>query len=394
MQKISVSLLIIIGSLLGTSADIPSPIIGVLTQEVYSDGLISRHFDNKTSYIAASYVKYLEGAGARVLPIWIGRNRSYYEDVMHKINGVLLPGGATWFNETNGYGDAGEHLIQLAVELNDEGTYMPVWGTCLGMELLVYKMAKGKEHRIDCDGKGIALPVEFKEGMINRQLANLKVITFSQSDYNKSRLFTAISDDIVAAMVNENVTYHWHQFCYTEKDFEEDLLNETWRVISLNHDWNGIEFISTIEHVKYPFYGVQFHPEKPLYEFTKTSIPHTAASIISGQYFSDFLVSEARKSNQSFANATEQALRLIYNYKPEYTSILGSTYTQQYLFTNKEMGLEEIPDIPDEGGDGDGDGNGGLYPPYPIIVDDGGGSSAILPLFSGLLLTLVIISIN
>ncbi|KAH8283308.1 hypothetical protein KR054_000604 [Drosophila jambulina] len=376
MQKISISLLILLGSLLTASADISAPIIGVLTQEVYSDGLISRHFENKTSYIAASYVKYLEGAGARVLPIWIGRNRSYYEDVMHKINGVLLPGGATWFNETNGYGDAGEHLIQLAVELNDQGTYMPVWGTCLGMELLVYKLAKGKEHRIDCSGKGIALPVEFKE------------------DYNKSRLFTSISEDIVSAMVKENVTYHWHQFCYTEKDFEEDLLNETWRVISLNHDWNGIEFISTIEHVKYPFYGVQFHPEKPLYEFTKTSIPHSAASIITGQYFADFLVSEARRSNQSFANATEQALRLIYNYNPEYTSILGSSFTQQYLFTNKEMGLEEIPDIPDEGGDGDGDGNSGIYPPYPIIVDDGGGSSAVLPLFSGLLLTLVIISIN
>ncbi|XP_020816912.1 gamma-glutamyl hydrolase A-like [Drosophila serrata] len=349
MQMISVSLLILIGSLLSASADISSPIIGVLTQEVYTDGLISRYFDNKTSYIAASYVKYLEGAGARVLPIWIGRNRSYYEDVMKKINGVLLPGGATWFNQTNGYADAGEHLLQLAVQLNDEGTYMPVWGTCLGMELLVYKLAKGREHRIDCAGKGIALPVEFKE------------------DYKKSRLFTSISDEVVSAMVQENVTYHWHQFCYTEKDFEEDLLNETWRVISLNHDWNGIEFISTIEHVEYPFYGVQFHPEKPLYEFTKTSIPHNAASVIAGQYFSDFLVSEARKSNQSFANATEEALRLIYNYKPEYTSILGSSYIQQYLFTNKEMGLEEIPDIPDEGGDGDGDGNGGLYPPIPLL---------------------------
>jgi len=71
MQKFSISLLIFIGALLAASeAGISSPIIGVLTQEVYVDGLISRHFDNKTSYIAASYVKYLEGAGARVVPIW------------------------------------------------------------------------------------------------------------------------------------------------------------------------------------------------------------------------------------------------------------------------------------------------------------------------------------
>lgn len=77
----------------------------------------------------------------------------------------MLPGGATFFNETNGYADAGEHLIQLAVELNDQGTYMPVWGTCLGMELLVYKLAKGKEHRIDCNAKNMALPIEFKKGI-------------------------------------------------------------------------------------------------------------------------------------------------------------------------------------------------------------------------------------
>nr|XP_036670478.1 gamma-glutamyl hydrolase isoform X2 [Drosophila suzukii] len=288
---------------------------------------------------------------------------------MHKINGVLLPGGATWFNQSNGYADAGEHLIQLAIEQNDQGIFMPVWGTCLGMELLVYKLANGTEHRIDCQGKGIALPMEFKE------------------DYNKSRLFASISDDVVTTMIKENVTYHWHQYCYTEQDFERDLLNETWRVISLNRDLNGKEFISTMEHKKYPFYGVQFHPEKPMYEFTKTSIPHTAAAVLSGQFFADFFVSEARKSNQSFENATEQARTLIYNYKPEYTSILGSSYIQQYLFTNAEM---EIPEIPDEGGDGDGGSSG----PYIPIIEPGGGTSTILPLFSGLLLTLLIVSIN
>ncbi|XP_017028527.1 gamma-glutamyl hydrolase-like [Drosophila kikkawai] len=324
MQKISISLLIFFGLVLSASAEISSPIIGVLTQEVRHNGLIMRHFPNKTSFIAASYVKYLEGGGARVVPIWIGRNRSYYEDLMLKINGVLLPGGSNWFNQSHGYAEAGEHLIQLAVELNDKGTFMPLWGTCLGMELLVYKLAQNKDHRIDCNGKNITLPVEFKEG------------------YRKSRLFASISEDVALAMTTENVTSHWHRFCYTEQDFAKDPLTQIWRVLSLNHDVHGTEFISTIEHIKYPFYGVQFHPEKPQYEFTKPSIPHTAAAIITSQFFADFFVSEARKSNQSFANATEQATRLIYNYKPEYTSILRSIYTQQYLFSNEEMGQESF----------------------------------------------------
>ncbi|SPP87021.1 gamma-glutamyl hydrolase [Drosophila guanche] len=354
---------LVLGSLLLAASADSSPIIGVLTQEVFSNGLISQHFENKTSYIAASYVKYLESAGARVVPIWIGRNRSYYEDLMHKINGVLLPGGATWFNQTNGYADAGEHLLQLALQLNDNGTFMPVWGTCLGMELLAYKLANGTDHRINCRGTGMALPMELKE------------------DYKQSRLFNASNEAVVALMVKENVTYHWHQFCYTEADFARNLLNKSWRVVSVNSDLDGIEFISAMEHTKYPFYGVQFHPEKPLFEFVKPSIPHSPAAVLSGQYFADFFVNEARKSPQSFANATEEARVLIYNYKPEYTSILGSTYVQQYLFTDKEMQLEEIGF---EGGD-DGDDGPSYFPPGHVY-GDGNGAAAFLSLGTGPLL--------
>jgi len=46
-----------------------APIIGILSQEVYPDTLIAKEY-NATSYIAASYVKFVEGAGGRVVPIW------------------------------------------------------------------------------------------------------------------------------------------------------------------------------------------------------------------------------------------------------------------------------------------------------------------------------------
>lgn len=46
-----------------------APIVGVLTQEM------SYHLNTKwpgafTSYIAASYIKFVEGGGARAVPIW------------------------------------------------------------------------------------------------------------------------------------------------------------------------------------------------------------------------------------------------------------------------------------------------------------------------------------
>ena len=45
------------------------PIIGVLSQEM-SFHLRSKYADQYHSYIAASYVKFVEGGGARVVPVW------------------------------------------------------------------------------------------------------------------------------------------------------------------------------------------------------------------------------------------------------------------------------------------------------------------------------------
>ena len=49
------------------------PIIGIVAQTTY--GKRARH---GPSYFAASYVKYLEAAGARVVPIKINQTEEYY----------------------------------------------------------------------------------------------------------------------------------------------------------------------------------------------------------------------------------------------------------------------------------------------------------------------------
>lgn len=45
-----------------------TPVIGVLSQETF---IVSKYFNEKhDSFIAASNIKFLESAGARVIPIW------------------------------------------------------------------------------------------------------------------------------------------------------------------------------------------------------------------------------------------------------------------------------------------------------------------------------------
>ncbi|CAH2091183.1 unnamed protein product [Euphydryas editha] len=292
------------------------PIIGILSQE-QSFYLHSKYpEENYTSYIAASYVKDVESSGARVVPILIGKDRSYYEELMRKINGVLLPGGATFFNQSNGYADAGQHIYEIAQKLNDVGDYFPIFGTCLGFELLIF-LASGRgkeENRIRCYSYS-NVPLNFTQ------------------DYRSSKMFKGTPSDIIEILKTKNVTVNSHQFCIVDENLNSHNLTHDWLVTSHSNDDHSVEFIASIEHKRYPFYGIQFHPEKSAFEWKRSKkYAHSFEAIKANRYFMDFFVQECRKSQHSFASASEENRYLIYNYEPHFTGVLGSAYHQCYFF--------------------------------------------------------------
>ncbi|KAL7050913.1 hypothetical protein ACKWTF_004267 [Chironomus riparius] len=309
------------GTIINKSSDIFSapaindePIIGVLSQEMTSY-LRSKYADQYHSYIAASYVKFIEGGGARVVPVWIGKDRKYYEDLMSKLNGILFPGGAVSFTNRNGYAQAGNHIYKIATKMNNNGDYFPLWGTCLGFELITYLSANRTEIRADCSSHSQALPLEFK------------------SSFKKSRMFKDAPDRVIKVLKDEAVTSNFHTFCLTEKNMTDYHLDSIWRVLSVNNDWNGLTFVSTIEHSQYPFYAVQFHPEKNIYEWVRNkNISHTSNAIIASQYFAEFFVNEARKSHHHFIDSKDEDQYMIYNYQAEFSGAKGAGFEQTYLF--------------------------------------------------------------
>lgn len=103
--------------------------------------------------------------------------------------------------------------------------------------------------------------------------------------------------------------------------------------MSTNYDWNGLEFISTIENRFYPFYGVQFHPEKNIYEWVRNkNISHSQNAIAAAQYFAEFFVNEARKSKNHFENSKTEDMYVIYNFDATFTGAVGSAFEQAYMF--------------------------------------------------------------
>lgn len=53
-------------------------------------------------------------------------------------------------------------------------------------------------------------------------------------------------------------------------------MDNFWTPLSINWDRQGLEYISTIEAKNFPFVGVQFHPEKNVFEWSpkEPRIPH------------------------------------------------------------------------------------------------------------------------
>ncbi|GLD98673.1 hypothetical protein PINS_up007390 [Pythium insidiosum] len=280
------------------------PIIGVFAQPIAKHG----------EYIAASYVKWIEMAGGRVVPISYNAPKEYLKSLVPQLNGLLFPGGAADVNDRAAY------MYELALQLNDQGIYYPVWGTCLGFEWLL-QLTAGDLSALesDFDAMNITMPLNFT------------------AEASSSRLFKH-AGDIYGLLAEKPITMNNHHQGITPTYFAKfEKLTSFYSVLSTNVDRQGREFISTIEGKKYPVYAVQFHPEKNSFEYGEYPdgspyevIDHSFDAIRMGQYFANFFINEARKNDLRFGDSHVQTASLIYNYKTSPVTAPG--FVESYIF--------------------------------------------------------------
>ncbi|XP_075711517.1 gamma-glutamyl hydrolase-like [Rhinoderma darwinii] len=285
------------------------PIIGIITQEVSDEAF----FQYGKTYIADSYVKFLESSGSRVVPIRLNQNEDKYVHLFHSINGVLLPGGAVDLLNSSFSRTAGI-FYRLAIEAASSGIYFPIWGTCMGFQILT-ALTSGKDLLCETSANNLSLPLIFTD------------------DVSSSRMFNHAPLELLHAATREKITANFHHFGITPKSFHANQkLSTFYRILSTNHDRDGVEFISTIEARDFPIYAVQWHPEVNRFQWrSDLDYPHSVNAIWISQYFSNFFVSEARKNVNRFSNPNEEESALIYNHPPTYTANI-SGYEQVYFF--------------------------------------------------------------
>lgn len=308
-------LLVLASVILCTVRATDRPVVGILTEPLNIEvaakhGLTLSASEQNKTFIAASYVKYAEAAGARVVPIHYDAPEEELRSAFGKINGIIFPGGGVDINNVPGntWRQSAELLYNLALEANDKGDFFPIHGTCLGFQLLLVMTAAN--DKVVCheykpgdkcfDSEGTPLPLEFTEAA------------------RTSRLFAAAPPSLMAALADENLTENSHGAGVFPKTMHEDQrLAEFYTVLSTNHDLKGRQFVSTIEAKKYPISATQWHPEKNAFEWGeklgKYAIPHGSNAIKVTQYFADQFVDNARRSTHGFPSTANEEEALIWN---------------------------------------------------------------------------------
>ena len=289
------------------------PIIAVMAQSTKGESFEKLG----QSYIAASYIKFLESSGARVVPIMNDLNEEDTEKLFYSVNGALFPGGSVNLI-TSGYARIGKQIFNLAKKSYDGGDYFPIWGTCLGNQFLSILASNDVQLLSRTDTENYTIPLNLS------------------SNYRNSRLFHDMPEDLAKFVSTAPTTLNMHHYSVLVSKYKEnEKLMDFFRILSTNNDRGGTEFVSTMEGIKYPMYGVQWHPEKNSFEWTiNENIPHQEMSIKLTQYISNFFVNEARLSNHKFQTPEEENASLIYNYSPVYTGNM-SNFEQCYIFKNK-----------------------------------------------------------
>ncbi|CAI7769784.1 unnamed protein product [Closterium sp. NIES-54] len=205
------------------------PLIGVLSQPGIADsGEIARvfnateenHFAN-LSYIAASYVKFIEAGGARVVPIIYNEPRRQILKKLRLVNGLVLPGGDA--NKQGRFLRTVRRLLKLAMSFNDNGDYFPIYAECLSFEMLTIILSTG--------GRKVLEPTNAKRP------STLQFVGEWAKDRN---MFAWMRRRLVDRLEKENLTMENHKYGLTPETFNADEgLSSFFNILTTTADEDG-----------------------------------------------------------------------------------------------------------------------------------------------------------
>ena len=298
-----------------------APIIGILALPVdHGDCVTLRGAapSKGTSCFHSLYVKWLEAAGARVAPIPFDLPPKNLTELLGSLNGALITGGETDIKSLDSpYMRAAGALYDHAHDLHAHGETWPLWGTCMGMQVLSILGAQDPSVLLShaYDSEDLVLPLTLTPAAATSQLLCDK----------------CLPAEARTTLLTRNATVNLHHDGVPPEAFGAGTtLGGAFSLLSTNVDHKGKAFASTIEASDgAPIFGAQWHPERPQFEWTPsmTFIERTNVEMSAMFAVASKLVSFARRSTRRFPTEVAEEAALIYNFRP-----VGTSSYQAYFF--------------------------------------------------------------
>ena len=225
---------------------------------------ITSNLDCAQSYLYTSYIHWVEMAGEHAVIIPYDISEKELAILLKRVNGLIWVGGGLPNKDHHTQKQEDNLLNTLfycynyAMHENDKGNYYPIWGTCLGMDILIM-FSKNESPTIRSSIKQLPLTGNYP-------------FTFTDNSSNIKKWFPTKLQQL---MKTHKCTYHYHKFG------NDSIPQDKIKIVSMQYN-----FINCIEFIHYPFYGVQFHPERPPTDLG-IKVSHT---------FIDFFVNECKKN--------------------------------------------------------------------------------------------------
>ena len=78
-------------------------------------------------------------------------------------------------------------------------------------------------------------------------------------------MFSSTSSEFREKLQNSNTSFNVHHFGIDLDNWKKFNIGNFYKIVSLSIDDEKNYVVSAMEGIQYPFYEVQFHPEKPTY---------------------------------------------------------------------------------------------------------------------------------
>lgn len=258
------------------------------------------------------YVRWLESAGIRVVPLPWDAPFEHQVALARCCNGILFPGGdLDHFGDVlDAYFQRVKRLYELALQWNSKGDRFVLWGTCQGFQLLC-ACAAGSIDVIE-------------PGFVGTSTKMMPVSLTAHQPASRFLGAATTPAHVISSFADAPSTLNFHRFGVSPDSFAcgesggaaaappgttggGDVavaaspkwpgLGAAFVPLSTNVDDNGRAFVSIMEHRTAPFYGVQFHPEWPPFDFSDERIPKTPPVIAVSLYCCQFLLQALRCNN-------------------------------------------------------------------------------------------------